>query len=176
MLARRALFRFLPLALIALAVIAIVSACAPAPRWSERATDAEMTLYFQGHKAEFVRLLGLLQQEPKIGYMSRQYNDLGTPTRIALNDTSGNPVTGSRAQQILALWDELDLKFIGYQEGQFDLENMSVSDDGPGKSFVYSASPPSPLVQTETQAAGGNSHVVYRAIGDGWYIQYAPGI
>lgn len=167
---RRISLSFLALVVIVFALAAFGSACTP--RSSGSGSDAEMTRYFQDHKAQFVELLGLLQQDPRIVDIGRVYTDNGDGA-ITIRDISGQSVSGVRAQQVLALWAKLDLKYFYGYEGAFRMESMSEPDDGPFKAFDYATSPPARLVQTETESASNGSEDVCRAIGDGWYILYA---
>lgn len=133
-------------------------------------SDAEMTQYFQDNRAQFKQLVGLLKEDPRIVSMSGTYDEENWHyNEIKITDVSGQQVSGRRAQQVRDLWRELNLKSMSYSDGEFVLREADSPDDGPYKALVYTASPPRPLVRTETSVVVPGSSV-YRALGDGWYI------
>jgi hypothetical protein len=140
-------------------------------------SDAYVINDFQKHKTQFVQLLGLLEASPGIGSIGKRYDGEGTLLGTEIEDENGQAVTGARAEQLLALVDQLHIKRIFGSDGDFTLEDTSSPDDGPYKALVYAANPPGPLVRTETsKVTSPDTHEspveVYRAIGEGWYVLF----
>lgn len=132
-----------------------------------------MTHYFRDHRAQFTQLIKLLNADPRIVYMNRMYDiNSGKYIGTKIADASDRQVSGQRAQQVLDLWRELNLKYICFFDGEFMIQGRASSDDAPDKAFLWAVSPPSPLVQKETTHVRPNPSV-YRALGDDWYIVYS---
>jgi hypothetical protein len=127
-------------------------------------TDAAMTQYLQEHEADFSAVLAAFKSDPSIFDV--------TPGKVM--DGSSQPITGPTADQLIGLYEKLELNYLIRSEGEV-LMVRSPDDpygDGPFKGYAFPDSPPASLTQTETDKASNGSDSVYRSLGDGWYIIY----
>jgi hypothetical protein len=109
-------------------------------------------------------------QLPSDGKMIRYFQDhraqFGELLRAFQSDSRDEP----------ALYEPLGVVSAGWSDGRLYVMRSDDDpfDDGPFKEYVYAETQPTPLVQTDTLKASQQTHPVYRAIGDGWYILCGP--
>ncbi len=153
----------LPAVVCGVAVATLIALPLPGPH----PTDDDMIRDFTQHRQGYTTLLRMFEEDPKLGRLG----DLA-------GDWPENPadagVDSARLARYRALMRDLGVESLERSKGRvlFIMSTYGLSVSGSSKSYLYSDTPPAPLVGDTERDADGPTGEVYRHIEGNWYIVY----
>jgi|WetSurMetagenome_2_1015567.scaffolds.fasta_scaffold71486_3 hypothetical protein len=135
-------------------------------------SDEEMLNHFSKHASEFQELLDLYQADPQLERHVTAWATKDDP--YAVLTMQSNNATQKRYAELRRLlklekvesWSE-----DGMSEVELTYESYGIVSSGHIKGYLFSRSPPGPLVTSTDHPEGGDGFI-YRRINDSWYLFY----
>ena len=164
---------------VAFFVLLLLNACTV-----QHASDEEMIARFRANRAEFLELRNMAQEDASLGITRIERTDLDynwerDPPEYHSSDLSLIPQ--ARRDAYGEILDELGIDLVVTYSGgvEFVATRKGLAVSGSSKSFVWTPTPPSPIVSRLDQPLVRGGFVTdtwfdaYRVIEEHWYLNYS---